>query len=40
MSHNKPHPIVNKLIHSVRNRMIWRMRVEKDRKKEQKKVNG
>jgi hypothetical protein len=40
MSHKKPHPIVNKLMHSVRNRRIWRLRVEKDRKKEQKKVNG
>ena len=37
MSKTNKHRVTNKLKHQVRNRRIWQMRVEKDRKREQKK---
>ena len=33
----KPHPIVNKLMHSVRNHRMWSPKVFLNKKKEQKK---
>jgi len=37
MSKTNKHRVTNKLKHQVRSRRIWQMRVEKDRKREQKK---
>ena len=37
MSKTNKHRVTNKLKHQVRNRRIWHMRIEKDRKREQKK---
>ena len=37
MSKTNRHRVTNKLKHQVRNRRIWQMRVEKDRKREDKK---
>ena len=37
MSKTNRHRVTNKLKHQVRNRSIFHMRVEKDRKREQKK---
>jgi hypothetical protein len=37
MGKTRKHPVTNKLKHQVRNRRIWRTRVEEDRKREQKK---
>jgi hypothetical protein len=36
MSKTNRHRVTNKLKHAVRNKRMWRMRVEKDRKREQK----
>ena len=38
MMKNKPHPVVNKLMHSVRNHRMWSPKVFLNKKKEQKKV--
>lgn len=38
MGKTKRHPVTNKLKHSVRNNRMWKMKIEKDRKKEQKKT--
>ena len=40
MSKTNKHRVTNKLKHQVRSRRIWQMRVEKDRKREQKKVGS
>jgi len=40
MSKTNKHIVTNKLKHQVRSRRIWQMRVEKDRKREQKKVGN
>jgi len=37
MGKTKRHEITNKLKHAVRNKRMWRTRVEEDRKREQKK---
>ena len=37
MSKTNKHRVTNKLKHQVRSRRIWHMRIEKDRKREQKK---
>ena len=37
MSKTNKHRVTNKLKHQVRNRRIWHMRIEKDRKREEKK---
>ena len=37
MSKTNKHRVTNKLKHQVRNRRIWHMRIEQDRKREQKK---
>tara|TARA_R110002051_G_scaffold211844_1_gene277069 strand:+ start:576 stop:725 length:150 start_codon:yes stop_codon:yes gene_type:complete len=39
MGKTRKHPVTNKLKHSVRNNRMWKMKIEKDKKKEQKK-NG
>jgi len=40
MSKTRRHEVTNKLKHAVRNKRMWRMRVEKDRKKEWKKIGN
>jgi len=37
MGKTRRHEVTNKLKHAVRNKRMWRTRVEKDRKREQKK---
>jgi predicted nucleic acid-binding protein len=37
MARTKKHKVTNKLKHQVRSRRLWHMRIEKDRKREQKK---
>jgi len=37
VSHKKPHPIVNKLLHSVRHSRLWMPKKNLDKKKESKK---
>lgn len=39
MGKTNRHPVTNKLKHSVRHNRLWKMKIEKDKKKEQKK-NG
>ena len=38
MGKTRKHPVTNKLKHSVRNNRMWKMKIEKDKKKEQKKI--
>ena len=40
MSKTNKHIVTNKLKYAVRNRRMWRMQVEKDRKREQKKIGN
>jgi hypothetical protein len=40
MSKTNKHIVTNKLKHAVRHRRTWRMQVEKDRKREQKKTGN
>tara|TARA_R110000803_G_scaffold136636_1_gene203544 strand:- start:51 stop:203 length:153 start_codon:yes stop_codon:yes gene_type:complete len=38
MGKTNRHPVTNKLKHSVRHNRLWKMKIEKDRKKENKKT--
>jgi hypothetical protein len=38
MGKTRKHAVTNKLKHSVRNNRMWKMKIEKDKKKEQKKI--
>ena len=38
MGKTKRHHVTNKMKHSVRNNRMWKMKIERDRKREQKKT--